>query len=141
MKHKLLAVILLLSIVTALPSVSCKNHEETATQVASEWTSNKIAIASQLIALAIISEIPVITDKFASQIEDQINEKVTWTYPKPSKLSDNSYRVTPHAKVTIGLPLIGDYSISVDLQLTIDTEQERVTDYSLDAGSFRFNKE
>lgn len=145
MKHKLLAVILILSIATVLLSLSSsctgENDEEIATNVAKDWTSENIAYVSEAVAEATISNIQAISSVSASQIEDQINENITWTYSEPTKISDKLYEVIAQATTTISIPVIGSYSISAGFKLTIDTEQEEVSDYNIDIDSFEFSKE
>lgn len=146
MKVKTLSIILIIILGFSLAVTACgKKQEETdpvkiATSVAKEWTAKNMDSISQQIADAAITDNALLAKVAAALIKQQIKNHTEWTYSTPAKISDNVYKVIPHAVSNFSITLVGSFTIAVDFQLTIDTAQKQVTNSSIDIGSLSVTK-
>ena len=128
-------------------------QKRVATDVARQWTKDKVNEVSAEIAEIVTDEITqglepgavttvvkVALEKMAtSVIEDQITDTIRWTFSEPEKTADSQYEVVTTASVTITvpIPLVDDktYDGSLDIKLTVDIENEEVAEKYINLSS------
>ena len=129
-----------------------------ASDVARQWTKEKVIEVSAEIAEIVTDEITqglepgavttvvkIALEKMAtSVIEDQITDTIRWTYSEPVKTADSQYEVITTASVTITvpIPLVDDkaYGASLDIKLTVDSKNEKVTERDIVLSSVRIKE-
>jgi hypothetical protein len=85
------------------------------------------------------ARVPMLRDMAKSLVEDQIRQRVDWTYSSPMKVGDNMYQVTAIAGMEFNVEVLivrKTFGVSVAYVLTIDTQAEEVVNSALDMASF-----
>lgn len=139
MRNKIILVVLLFVIVFSPVALSCSSLGSTAKGVAKEWTgdADNVVFISNDLAELVIENIPGVNPVQQLNLKNQIAGKLFWNYSEATELAENSYSVTATAAVSIlNIPLVGIFGISADYQLTIDTAEQEVSDWTLVTGSF-----
>ena len=121
-----------------------EDRSDTASRVARDWSMSNVAGVAQILGELVTEDVPVLQGLAASlaaaAMEDQINERLNWTYSKPEEIDTTTYRVTATASSEIGVNLLlitRTYRISADVVLVVDTDAKEVSDWNLDPRSFR----
>ncbi|MBT7081013.1 MAG: hypothetical protein HN929_06050 [Chloroflexi bacterium] len=142
MRNRIIAAIITMLMVSIPISSSCSNPKAEAIEIAKVWTSDvdNIAAVANEIADLVIEDVPGVTGLLASTIKNQIKDEISWGYSTATAHGDSNYSVTATSTVTLALPILGDYGISVDYLLSVDNSAAEVTSWSIDAGSFDFSK-
>lgn len=109
-------------------------------KVAKNWTANNVNIVSKNIAGLVAGSNPLIEAAVTAAVSQQINKSISWEYSTPQKIEDNLYGIIATAYSEIELPLLGNYKISVNYNLQIDTEEKQVSSATIDPGSFTLKK-
>ena len=116
-----------------------QSPEEIAEAVAREWVSSSIDDVSELAMGYLVGNIPVVTRMGGDWLSDKIRENVTWTYSAPNCREDGRCDVTATARadLNINIPLVMSETatIAVPFHLNIDTDRERVANWSADIRS------
>ena len=142
MRNRVIAAIIIVLMVSIPISSSCSNPEAEAIEIAKAWTSDvdNVASVSNEIADLVIGNVPGVTVLLASTIKNQIKDDISWEYSTATTHGDSNYSVVATSTVTLALPILGDYGISVDYLLSIDISAAEVTSWNIDASSFDFSK-
>jgi len=104
--------------------ISKEDPAEVAFELAREWTRSSINNVSHMLGLAVTEGTPVLDKVASSLIENQIKQKVEWTYSDPENSSEDKYRViaTGSAPLEVGLLTIKwRATASAEFELLIDT--------------------
>jgi len=120
----------------------CANEDpaEIANKVAMEWAENNVHIVADNIAGLIASDNPLVKAALSMTVSAEIKDRISWEYSVPRRLADDRYEVTATAYTVLEVPVLGTYRISVNYILEIDTANRKVTNASLDPGSFSMQK-
>jgi len=111
-----------------------------ASEVAEEWTSTNVDSVSKNIANLVANDNPLVEKAIALSIANKINDRISWEYSPPQKLAEEQYAVVATAYSEIELPLLGNYRVSVNYNLEIDTKLKQVMAANMDASSFAIRK-
>lgn len=133
---QLTCIFLIVTVVSTCFSCAPKNPATIASRVAEDWASSNVDGVSKSIAGLIANNNPLIEMAVSKTISQQINQRIAWEYSLPEKLAEERYKVVATAYSVIELPLLGNYRVSVNHNLEIDTRQKKVIDAEMDAGSF-----
>lgn len=115
-----------------------EDPQEVAERVAREWTVTSVEEISLRVIDALIADNPILEQIAASQVADQIKQRVSWTYSTPTKENDDRYQVVATANMPVDISLAffqRSYDISLAFNLTIDTKEEQVINWAPDLGS------
>jgi hypothetical protein len=111
-----------------------------ASKVAQEWASNNVDGVSRSIAGLVDNSNPLIERAVSMTIAKQINQRIAWEYSPPEKLAEERYEVVATAYSEVELPLLGNYRVSVNYTLEIDTKLKQVIDANMEVSSFAIKK-
>ena len=119
--------------------VSCAAEpEEVALRAASEWTVSSVESISSRIGESLAGQLPL-AEIISAGVEDQIRDKVKWSYSDPAKTAQDRYEVLAKASssIRIPVPFKSDkrYDITVDFVLVVDTKSASVVDDQIDVSS------
>ncbi len=117
---------------------SLKTDTEIATEVAEEWTRQSAEEIGDVLGPAVTGGIPGVSQLAEALIANQIRQLVQWDLDEPVLLEEQSYRVDATASVPLSIDIvIGSWSadLTASFRLVVDTEAERVDDWSLIPGS------
>ncbi|HEX75748.1 MAG TPA: hypothetical protein G4O12_04105 [Dehalococcoidia bacterium] len=112
-----------------------------ASEVAEGWVVNNVDSVSKSIAGLVVNESPLFEKVVAMTIEKEISQRIAWEYSKPQKIAEDRYEVVTTAYTGIALPLLGNYKVSVNYNLIIDTKNKQVLDADIDVSSFALSKQ
>ena len=134
-----LATVTLASLFLVLSSVSCAAEpEEVALRAASEWTVSSVESISSRISESLAGQLPL-AEIISAGVEDQIRDKVNWSYSDPAKTAQDRYEVLAKANssIRIPVPFKSDrrYDITVDFVLEVDTKSAKVVADQIDVSS------
>jgi len=135
------AVFLFITVISMFFCCAPKDPAVIASKVAEEWTANNVDGVSRGIASLVANSNPLVKTAIAMAIEKQINQRIAWEYSHPQKLAEEQYEVITTAYTEIELPLLGNYKVSVNYNLEIDTKHKQVTDANMDVSSFAMRKQ
>lgn len=124
-----------------LPGCAGKDPSVIAGEVAREWAADNIDSVSKSIAGLIANDSPLFKTVIAKTIEKDINERIAWKFSEPRKVAEDRYEVVATAYADIDLSIMGMYTVSVDYNLTIDTENKQIVTADMDPGSFALTKQ
>ena len=133
---RIILVLLFLSMISVLLACTPKDPAVIATQVAEEWSADHIKNVSKSIVDLISGDNPLVEMAVAMAIEKQINQKIAWKYSEPRKSGEDQYEVIATAYSSIDMALFGNYEISLNYDLKIDTKQKQVITADMDPNSF-----
>ena len=134
-------ILVFIGVISVFFSCAQKDPAVIATEVAEEWVANNVDNMSESITGLVVSENPLFEKIAAMTIEKEIGQRIDWKYSRPQKIEENRYEVVVTAYTEIALPLLGNYKVSVNYDLIIDTENEQVLDADMDASSFALSKQ
>ena len=123
-----IAIALTLICVALSASLACssKSQEDTAIEVAQEWTDDSIENVSDDVVQLLLGQFPSIGGIAGDILADQVKEMVDWDYQAIGSEGDNTYRIVATASVSleISLPVVEDreYEISLPFDLWVDTK-------------------
>ena len=129
-------VFLFIAIVSIFCCCAPKDPADIASKLAQDWASSNINSISRSIAGLVSKNNPLIETAVTMAIDNQINKKIVWVYSEPQKLAEGHYSVMATAYSPIELHLLGNYRISINYKLEIDTKLEKVIAANIDAGYF-----
>ena len=112
-----------------------------AREVAEDWIANSVDSMSKSIAGLVVSESFLFEKIVGMTIEKEIGQRIAWKYSKPQKIEEDRYEVVVTAYTEIALSLLGDYKVSVNYDLIVDTKNKQVLDADIDASSFALSKQ
>lgn len=136
-----LAAALALVVWGSLLLLACESEspEQIALKAAKKWADDNVGKIASFAAERLVADQPVLAKVAASLIENQIKDKVQWSFSAPVKKADGRYEVVAKATapVNIKVPLVVDkaYDISVDYKLDVDTKAAKVVESRLDPTS------
>lgn len=133
--------LLVLIIICMFFNCSPKDPAEIASQVAREWAANNIDTISKDIANQVAGNNPLLEITVGAAISNEIKQRIVWEYAVPNKLAENRYGVAATALTLMEIPLLGNYKISLNYNLEIDTQEKRVIKADIDTGSFTITKQ
>lgn len=133
--------LLFITLISVLFSCAPSDPAEIAANLAREWTANNIDSVSKGIAAQVVSNNPLLEATISAAISNEIKQRITWEYAKPQKLNEVMYGVITTASIPIEVPLLGNYKISVNYNLKINTSEKSVISADMDAGSFAMTKQ
>lgn len=134
-------VLLVLTCICTFFSCSPKDPPEIAREVARGWTENNIESISKSISAQVADNNPLVATAIAAAISNEIKQRISWQYSQPEKLSEDRYGVIAKASVPLEIPLLGNYHISLNYNLVIDTSNKQVLNATMDTGSFAMTKQ
>ena len=143
-KNKFIHIVQALLIVTVICiffGCSPRDPAEIASEVAREWTSNNIDVVSKGIAGQVVGNNPLLETTIAVAISNEIKQRITWEYSQPNKLDKYKYVVITTASTQIEIPLLGNYKVSLNYNLKIDTENKHILAADMDARSFAMTEQ
>ena len=143
-KNKFIHIVQALLIVTVICiffGCSPRDPAEIASEVAREWTSNNIDVVSKGIAGQVVGNNPLLETTIAVAISNEIKQRITWEYSQPNKLDKYKYVVITTASTQIEIPLLGNYKVSLNYNLEIDTENKHILAADMDARSFAMTEQ
>ena len=148
MGTKRVALLMALMLAVTVAGVSCgdrRDREEISTEVATEWVQDSIEVVSDVVVeLLILSpalrdtvgKMPDTEALLAGLVADQIRDNIAWSYSKPALEWQALYRVTATAalEIEIDLPIVGawPYAVTLPFHLLIDTDAEKVQEWTAD---------
>ena len=114
-------------------------EEETAAEVAREWSSSSIDEASEVVMGLLVGNLPVVAQIGGAALADKIRQEVRWSYSTP-ECGDGGHcevTATAAANLDINVPLVLNETATIRMPflLDIDTGEERVTVWNADLGS------
>ncbi len=113
-----------------------ESPEDIALDAAERWTTDSVASIAGDIGGAVTSDIPLLAQLASSAIEEQIREKVRWSFEPPSETGTDRYSVVARAivGVTVPVPLVADkeYDVSVAFNLVADTGKREIVSSRID---------
>ena len=143
-KNKFIHIVQALLIVTVICiffGCSPRDPAEIVSEVAREWTSNNIDVVSKGIAGQVVGNNPLLETTIAVAISNEIKQRITWEYSQPNKLDKYKYVVITTASTQIEIPLLGNYKVSLNYNLKIDTENKHILAADMDARSFAMTEQ
>ena len=148
MGTKRVAVLMALMLVVTVTGVYCvggKDRGEISTEVATEWVQGNIDTVSEVVVeLLIVSpalrdnlgKMPRTETLLAGLVADQIKDNIAWSYSTPTLEKRALYRVTATAalEIEIDLPFVRarPYAVTLPFHLLIDTDAEKVQEWTAD---------
>ena len=148
MGTKRVAVLMTLMLAVTVTGVYCvggKDREEISTEVATEWVQGNIDTVSEVVVeLLIVSpamrdtlgKMPDTEALLAGLVADQIRDNIAWSYSMPAPERQALYRVTATAalEIEIDLPIVRTwpYAVTLPFHLLIDTDAEKVQEWTAD---------
>ena len=110
-----------------------RTDEQIAAAVAEDWSNSSIDDISEVIMGMLVGQAPIVTQMGGDILADKIRDKITWNYSEPRCPQENRCAVTATASadLDIAIPLVMNDTATVEMPfvLSIDTEEERVTDW------------
>ena len=123
----------------AAPSPN-EDPKEIAMEVAREWTRSGIDQVSRMLGLAVTQGTPMLEKVASSLIENQIKQKVEWTFSDPEDLAEGRCRVVANASAPLEVGLLTfkwRSTASADFELSIDTAERRLLEWKMVPQSFK----
>lgn len=109
-------------------------------EVAREWTRSGIDQVSRMLGLAVTQGTPMLEKVASSLIENQIKQKVEWTFSDPEDLAEGRCRVVANASAPLEVGLLTfkwRSTASADFELSIDTAERRLLEWKMVPQSFK----
>ena len=142
------AVLMALMLAVTVSGVYCgggKDREAISTEVATEWVQGNIGTVSEVV-VELLTVAPALRDTvgkmpgaetlLAGLVADQINDNIAWSYSTPAPEGQALYGVTATAalEIEIDLPIVGTwpYAVTLPFHLLIDTDAEKVQEWTAD---------
>ena len=134
-------ILVFIGVISVFFSCAQKDPTVVASEVAEEWAANNVDNMSESITGLVVSENPLFEKIVAMTIEKEIGQRIAWKCSRPQKIEENRYEVVVTAYTEIALSLLGNYKVSVNYDLIIDTENKQVLDADIDVSSFALSKQ
>jgi len=146
MKHKekivqITYVLLLIGVISIFSGCAPKDPAAIALKVAQEWSANNVDEVAENIAGLVAKDNPVIKMATTMAIEQEISKRIAWEFSNPQKIGEEQYGVVATAYTVISVPVLGNYKVSVDYNLEIDTKEKQVIESDMDASTFSLVKQ
>lgn len=132
--------LIVITLICMVFGCSPKDPAEIASKVARDWTANNLDGVSKGIAGQVAGNNPLLETTIATIMSNEIKQRITWEYSQPNKLDEDKYRVIATASTQIEITLLGNYKVSLNYNLEIDTKNKRVLSADMDPGSFAMTK-
>ena len=133
--------VLFIGVIVLVTGCSPRDPASIALKVAQEWAADNIDEVAGNVADLVAKDNPIVQAAATMAIEQEINERIAWEFSNPQKVGEELYGVVATAYTIINVPVLGDYRISVDYNLEIDTKEKQVIAADMDASSFSFVKQ
>lgn len=133
--------LLVIGVIVILVCCAPKDPVAIASKVAEDWAANNVDDVSKNIAGLVINNNPLLQTVVGATIANEINQRIKWEFLYPEKIEENQYVVIATAYAVVELPLLGNYKLSVNYNLEIDTKNKKVMNFTIDAGSFAMQKQ
>ena len=132
--------IVMLSLLLAIcvwSAIGCggPSKEEVALETAQQWVDTSIGQVSESVVELVAGENPALTGIAGGVLAEQVRDNLDWEYSTPQRESGDLYSLTATAsgEFEVKVPLLDtqEYSASVPFNLTVDTSNRTVEDWSV----------
>ena len=146
MKHKLQIVhlayfSLFIGVIALLTCCTPKDPTDIALKVAQEWSADNVDEVAGNVTDLVAKDNPLAKMAASTAIKQEISKRIDWEFSNPKKIGENQYGVIATAFTVISVPVLGDYKMSVDYNLEIDTKAKQVIAADMDPSTFSLVKQ
>jgi hypothetical protein len=117
-----------------------KDPAAVALKVAQEWSADNVDQVVGNLAGLVAKDNPIAKMAASMAIKQEIGKRIAWEFSNPQKIGEEQYGVVATAYTVISVPVLGDYKISVNYNLEIDTKIKQVVAANMDASTFSLVK-
>ena len=137
----LASVLLFIGVVSIFFGCAPKDPAAVALKVAQEWSADNVDEVAGNVADLVAKDNPLAKMAASTAIKQEISKRIDWEFSNPQKIGENQYGVVATAFTVISVPVLGDYKMSVDYNLEIDTKEKQVIKADMDASTFSLVKQ
>ncbi len=133
--------LLFIGVISVFTGCTSQDPAAIALKVAQEWSANNVDEVAGSIVDLVVEDNPIVKAAAAMAIEKEITKRIAWEFSNPQQIGEERYGVVATAYTMITVPVLGDYKVSVDYNLEIDTKEKQVIAADMDAGTFSLDKQ